>query len=60
MSSPAAASAEVLWEASAEDTTATLSVGVALDTEPVAAGTAVGALMDPARVLFFGATMTLL
>lgn len=58
MSSPAAASAEVLWEASAEDTTATLSVGVPLDT--VAAGTAAGALMDAARALFFGATMTLL
>lgn len=61
MSSPAAASAEVLWEASPADTTATLSIGVPLDTEAaVAAGNAAEALMDGARPLFFGATMTLL
>lgn len=58
MSSPAAASAEALWEASPEDTTATLSIGVPLDTE--VAVTAAEALMDGARPLFFGATMTLL
>lgn len=61
MSSPAAASAEVLWEASPEDTTATLSIGVPLDTAvAVAAGTAAEALIDGPRPLFFGATMTLL
>lgn len=61
VSSPAAASAEVLWAASPEDTTATLSIGVPLDTEAaVAAGAAAEALMDGARALFFGATMTLL
>lgn len=61
VSSPAAASAEVLWEASPEDTTATPSIGVPLDTEAaVAAGNAADALMDGARPLFFGATMTLL
>lgn len=50
----------MLWEASPEDTTATLSIGVPLDT--VAAGTAEEeeALTDGARPLFFGATMTLL
>lgn len=57
VSSPAAASAEVLWAASPEDTTATLSIGVPLDTE---AAVAAEALMDGARALFFGATMTLL
>lgn len=62
MSSPAAASAEVLWAASPEDTTATLSIGVPLDTEvaAAAAGAAAEALMDGARALFFGATTTLL
>lgn len=59
--SPAAASAEVLWAASPEETTATLSIGVPLDTEAaVGAGAAAEALMDGARALFFGATMTLL
>lgn len=61
MSSPAAASAEVLWEASPEETTATLSIAVPLNTDAaVAAGNAAEALMDGARPLFFGATMTLL
>lgn len=61
VSSPAAASAEVLWEASPEDTTATLSIGVPLDTEAaVAAGNAAEALLVGARPLFFGATITLL
>lgn len=51
----------MLWEASPEDTTATLSIGVPLDTEAaVAAGNAAEALTEGARPLFFGATMTLL
>ena len=57
----AAESAEVLWEASPEDTTATLSMGVAPDTDAaVAAGTGVEVLGDGVMPAFLGATMTLL
>lgn len=56
-----AQSAEVLCEASPEDTTATLSIGVPPDTDAaVAAGMAVEAAADGAMFAFLGATMTLL
>lgn len=59
--SPAAESAEVLWEASPEDTTATLSIGVPADTEAaVAAGTGVEVPGDGIMPAFLGATTTLL
>lgn len=57
----AAESAEVLWEASLEDTTETLSIGVPPDTEPEAvARTGVEVPGDGITPAFFGATMTLL
>lgn len=56
-----AESAEVLWEASPEDTTATLSIGVPLDTDAaVAAVTAAEVPIDGAMPAFLGATITLL
>lgn len=56
-----AESAEVLWEASPEDTTATLPIGVPLDTDAAAvAGRAVEVPIDGAMPTFLGATMTLL
>lgn len=57
----AAESAEVLWEASPEDTTETPSMGVPLDTEAaVAVRTGVAVPGDGITPAFFGATMTLL
>lgn len=59
--SPTAGSADVLWEASSVDTTATLSIGVPPDTEAgVAAGTEVEEAGDGVTPDFFGATTTLL
>lgn len=56
-----AESAGVLWDVSPEDTTATLSIGVPLDTDAaVAVGTAVRVPADAAIPDFFGATITLL
>lgn len=55
----AAESAEVLWEASLEDTTETLSIDVPPDTEAVAR-TGVEVPGDGITPAFFGATMTLL
>lgn len=55
----AAESAEVLWEASLEDTTETLSIGVPPDTEAVVR-TGVEVPGDGITPAFFGPTMTLL
>lgn len=56
-----AESAEVLWEASPEDTTATLSIGVPAETEAaVAAVTGMEAPGDGVAPTFLGATITLL
>lgn len=56
-----AESAEVLWEASPEDTTATLSIGVPADTEAaMAAVTGTEVPGDGVTPTFLGATITLL
>lgn len=61
MRSPAAASAEVLWEASPEDTTATPSIGVPAEADAaVAARAGVEAPGDGIMPAFLGATTTLL